>query len=200
MFKDNGTFVNFYRFDGTLLHHVNDIDGIRFLLKWGAVTTIYDDVGRLPIHRAIQRANLEVFNELLVHPNGTTKTGGTLLHVACRCDIIIVQKLIQSGVDLNATDDYGNTALHFARYDCMMELLKAKADPNIVNRWGQTPLHLAIKAGSFDCVKALLSAGAHFWVPNDNRTPYELAIPNSDIAEYLKAYEDGMTSVKGAID
>ena len=54
--------------------------------------------------------------------------------------------------DVNITNDQGETALHLAvkhgRDDYIHYLIMAKADPNIQDKWGKTPLHVAIGAAS----------------------------------------------------
>lgn len=59
--------------------------------------------------------------------------------------------LITSQTDLNLANDRGETALHVAakcsHTEYMQLLLKCKADPNLQDIWGQSPLHVAI--GSF---------------------------------------------------
>ncbi len=66
----------------------------------------------------------------------------------------LVQELLKAGVDVNAVDHHGFSALHYAAvisYDstCSLQegslrrLLDAKADPCQRDRMGRTPLHLA---------------------------------------------------------
>ncbi|KAJ8376614.1 hypothetical protein SKAU_G00071940 [Synaphobranchus kaupii] len=65
--------------------------------------------------------------------------------------------------ELNATDDQGNTPLHWAvqrddRESCVT-LLDLGADPNILNRAVMSPLHLAVSLGHNGLVTLLLSHG-----------------------------------------
>ena len=52
--------------------------------------------------------------------------------------------------NINLTNDQGETALHLAvkhsRDEYIHYLLMAKADPNLQDKWGKTPLHVAIGA------------------------------------------------------
>ena len=74
---------------------------------------------------------------------------GLLEEAAKRGNIEAVKKHLDAGTDVNAKNDYGNTALHGAAIiDCteVAELLIAKgADVNAKFDDGKTPLDLAIK-------------------------------------------------------
>ena len=63
-----------------------------------------------------------------------------------------VTALLKANVDPNATNDFGQTALHLAavssRADYVEQLLEAGANPNIGDNWGQSPLEVAIGAGA----------------------------------------------------
>ncbi|SFJ75113.1 ankyrin repeat domain-containing protein [Thermoflavimicrobium dichotomicum] len=76
----------------------------------------------------------------------------------------MIQYLIQQGADLNAQDEDGNTALHYAiskRAKQIAEiLLKAGANPNIQNEKGETPLYIAVSANNKELVDLLLFYGA----------------------------------------
>lgn len=59
-----------------------------------------------------------------------------------------IGELVQGGVDINAPDEHGFTALHWAvqtqRIEIVRELIRLKADLNIGDKYGNTPLHLAV--------------------------------------------------------
>jgi ankyrin repeat protein len=75
-----------------------------------------------------------------------------------------VRTLLQTGVDVNAAQIDGTTALHWAAYHDDAEttalLVRAGANVNASNRYGVPPLSLACSNGSGGVVKLLLAAGA----------------------------------------
>ncbi len=75
-----------------------------------------------------------------------------------------VRALLRTGVDVNATQVDGTTALHWATYhddaETVALLIKAGAKPNAVNRYGMPPLAQACTNGSTAVAKLLLDAGA----------------------------------------
>jgi hypothetical protein len=85
----------------------------------------------------------------------TTPSGQTLLHLSCLLGFpALVQFLIEHGIDLDARDRNGYTALHFAAIaavdgkareevrECARLLLGAGADLKVVNALGKTPVEL----------------------------------------------------------
>jgi hypothetical protein len=68
----------------------------------------------------------------------------------------------------NEGDAYGNTLLHRAsnNADAVRTLLAEKADPNIANKYGDTPLSWASSFGHTQVVKQLLKAKANPNIPN----------------------------------
>jgi ankyrin repeat protein len=83
---------------------------------------------------------------------------------AMRGDTAAVQKLIAAKADVNAPQNDGATALHWAVYRNDREmvglLVRAGANPKAANREGSTPLWLAGISGNASIIAALLEAGA----------------------------------------
>jgi ankyrin repeat protein len=89
-----------------------------------------------------------------------------LADAAMRNDPTTVKTLLGQGADLNAAQNDGMTALHWAALngDLAMTqvLLHAGANVNASTRiGGYTPLHVAAKNGHATIVEALLASGAH---------------------------------------
>jgi len=81
-----------------------------------------------------------------------------LIAACSECDIVRIDQLLER-TDVNAVDDDGFTALHFAamlRPSMVSHLLARKADPNKENRRGWTALHYAVETRSVYVVDLLL--------------------------------------------
>jgi ankyrin repeat protein len=97
-------------------------------------------------------------------------------------DAELLKQALEAGVDPNAADPFGNTALHFATFAPSLEptklLLAARANVNVQNNRGETPLMGAVRNAQFDLIKLLLGAGAKRDVVNKSgETALSLAQP-----------------------
>lgn len=82
-----------------------------------------------------------------------------------------LQEILQSGIDINAKDNYGWTALMRAASKNAVEtsriLIDAGADINAIDNCGWTALMDAVDTKSVDIVKQLIDAGAELEIKNN---------------------------------
>jgi ankyrin len=87
-----------------------------------------------------------------------------LADAAMRRDVALVRALIEQKVDVNAPGKDSTPALHWMvrvdDVDTARRLLRAGADPKLANRYGATPLSLALANGNAAMIQLLVEAGA----------------------------------------
>ena len=120
--------------------------------------------------------------------------GRTALHYAV--DAKIVRVLVEKGVNVNAADARGYTALHLTvtekRLEAVRELIKSGADVN-VEEYGNkcTPLHLACMVGKVEIVKELVEAGAEIEQADKfGMTAMDYAKNSKEVTKVLKKETD----------
>lgn len=90
------------------------------------------------------------------------KYGGTPLHWACSREVI--EALVSRNCDIDSLNFDQRTPLHVMvlrnRLECVVALLSLKANANVGDKDGNSPLHLAVKEGNETIVKALVVFGA----------------------------------------
>ena len=92
-----------------------------------------------------------------------------------------IHTLLDDDVDVNTTDQDGNTPLHMAvlggHTNCVGLLIEKEANVDAVNAAGNTLLHLAVTTAPPACVRLLLEAGAPVNSRNNSGdTPLDYAI------------------------
>lgn len=169
----------------TALHHACALGAIEMaetLLKHGADPKICSNDGRNALHHAVSIQAL-CFNQ-------QSQPGGLTI-----CPLTIPLLLASAGIDIEAADSAGETALHIAARNGLVgviaSLLQAGANPNHVNKNGETPLHLA--GGSLPHLSAqvLLINGANpDLARNDGKKPVDLAAAsgNALLVNMIKRY------------
>ena len=99
--------------------------------------------------------------------NAASKKGFTpLIFATMKNDAATIRHLIKAGADPNyALPDEDKTKMlvvagAYHSTDAAIALLDGGANPNVADRTGKTPLHLAAQSGALDLVKKLISKGA----------------------------------------
>ncbi len=115
---------------------------------------------------------------------GAAGNDAPLADAVQRGDTAAIRSLLEQQVDVNAAQDTGATALHWAAYlsaaDTTAWLISAGADVDAPNNYGVTPFGLASRNGDATIIEQLVTAGVD---PNDPRhavnageTPLMLAV------------------------
>ncbi len=142
------------------------VAAITMLLKSGANINAVDADGNTPLHYSLKEEKWETA-KLLVKAGAklTIKDhdGRIAAYWANKAEIL--KYFIDSGIDVNAPDNYGFTFLQNAAAAGDVEriklLLKAGSKVNQANEYGATPLINAVKRQSEEAMNLLLKAGAH---------------------------------------
>ncbi|XP_059173601.1 uncharacterized protein LOC131954096 [Physella acuta] len=90
---------------------------------------------------------MKLLFELKIDANSADENGNNFLHFAAISNKPAVIKQFHQLVNIDSTNNYGNTALHEAcmkgHHEVIMELIQYKAMANIRNSQGETALHVA---------------------------------------------------------
>ena len=135
------------------------------LISAGANINHKDDIGWTALKTAVVHKKHEII-KILIDAGADTKVkdeyGNSLLFDALG-NIELVKFFIAKGIDIDAKNNQGWTALVYAasssRPDVLKFLITSGANPNIRDNQLKTPLMLAAVSGSVESVKVLLSIG-----------------------------------------
>ncbi|KAK0623858.1 ankyrin repeat-containing domain protein [Immersiella caudata] len=144
-----------------------------------------DDEGRSPFLLAALNGNEAIGAYLLgkgakIAVGDTLRNGSTVIHVAARTGQSKVLELIDADFDLEAVDQWGNTALLLAAEggfgDVVRFLLDRKVSTNTTNDKGFTALHRAVALAQASTCEVLLDAGVDILAESEDRfSPVHLA-------------------------
>jgi ankyrin repeat protein len=123
---------------------------VKVLRDHGADTEVQDyNIRRTPLHFACVRGHLAVVNELL-SPNDSNATTTTT----------IGKRKSREGANTEAKDNDSDTPLHYASAIGHLEIVKALgsggADILAVDKYGELPIHCAVRLRKSEVVKYLL--------------------------------------------
>ena len=179
--------------DGETLLHIAATSGrtelVSALLQHDAVVNVRTTGGITPLHCAASTGDGESVTNLLdrgADALNITSNGWTLLHAAAdgELDLEVFQRLHRSGIDANARNRKGETALHRAanydQYDMIEYLIDSGVHANTTDLEGWSPLHQNLQLhviDNSDIIELLLRNGAD---PNqrihDGRSPIHMAL------------------------
>ena len=169
------------------------------LLELGADPLIKDHSGRTPRLVAAQKGNKDVAQLLaerehqLGHDDGeideSSLPAWSVVELN-RSDLL--EALISRNGDLNESDpDTSDTALHIAtasnNITVLEQLLEAGANPDLINRFGKTPLKLAALNGNIEVTKLLLKHNAKVDIDDETESAltFAQAYQNFEVAVIL---------------
>ncbi|KJV57252.1 ankyrin repeat family protein [Orientia chuto str. Dubai] len=120
------------------------IDVIKHLYIYKADLGIPDAFGIPPLNAAVQKNNVEVVKVLLSYITDPMLLDSALHTAVQRSNTILADILLANGANVNSQDFFGNTPLSRAitnqAKECVKLLLSYKADINLQNNNGETPL------------------------------------------------------------
>uniref|UniRef100_A0A674DL31 Neurogenic locus notch homolog protein 1 n=1 Tax=Salmo trutta TaxID=8032 RepID=A0A674DL31_SALTR len=160
-------------------------DAAKRLLEASADANIQDNMGKTPLHAAVAADAQGVF-QILIRNRATDldarmHDGTTPLTLAARLAVEgMVEELINCHADVNAIDDFGKSALHWAaavnNVEAATVLLKNGANKDMQNNKEETPLFLAAREGSYETAKVLLEHFANREITDHmDRLPRDIA-------------------------
>ena len=165
----------------------------KLLLEQGGVEVdASDNRGNTPLLESHNPTMMALLLEKGANVNTRDKTGATKLHDICYmmesrpgASFANVTLLVQAGIDLNAKNDKGETALvtaiHNSKQDLVSRLLQEGADPNVSDHKGWTALHVASHCGGrTHLMDPLFEAGINVNAASDNgMTALHVAVRNA---------------------
>ena len=162
-------------YDGRTTLHLAAVEGnlkvVECLIQEGANVNVKDRWGQTPLQEAVRHKHGQVVEFL-------SKAGARLDYedpaaqlcaAASEGDIEQLKKLLDNGINPDLGDYDNRAALHLAasegNVDVLVYLVSRKADINVKDRWGGTPLEDAIRAGHELLARIIFSRGGR--LPSD---------------------------------
>uniref|UniRef100_A0A3B0JG30 Phosphocholine transferase AnkX n=1 Tax=Wolbachia endosymbiont of Aleurodicus floccissimus TaxID=2152762 RepID=A0A3B0JG30_9RICK len=144
---------------------------VEILIAHKASVDAVNKVKITPLHAAVRSGYTEIIKVLIANGanvNTADQNGCTPLHCAAHnANKEIVEFLLDTGANVDAVSQAKSTALHHAvsAENCQVEIveaiLKKKADVDMADKYGRTPLCWAIRNGYSEIARILLSNKAN---------------------------------------
>ena len=144
-----------------------------------------DTEGNTPLHIACMYKHLELVKFLTedrqCSHNVKNQRGELPLHIACcreQSSSLEMIKLVSTNSDVNAQTVVGDTPLHFACHNGVLEVVQylteqCQSDQTIQNKEGELPLHIACDDSSLEVVKLVCSCNVNAQTINSD-TPLHI--------------------------
>jgi len=176
-----------------LLLEKNRLDFIDELVKNGVDVNAqaHDEASLVtPLHFAAEKGNAQMVKKLIENQANIevqNKSGCTPLHFACKGGYTeVIKELLNFAIKNNNTNyidicsESGESALHYLASSsvesAINEMISCRAQINVQNEIGETPLHKASQTSAI-ATQRLLEAKADVNMPNKNgKTPYTLSL------------------------
>ena len=152
-----------------------------------------------PLHQAVQRGDIKEVKRLVeeeavdMYSDGKPKS--TVLAVASQAgQKEMILYFIEKGMDINRRSSGGLTALHYAKdIPTAKVILDNKADINIQDNHGSTPLMNSISENKIELAKFLIDKGADPNIPetDSGSTPLFLSIGKGKVELARLLFEKG---------
>ena len=166
-----------------------DVETLRRLLEEGVSPDATDFRAFTPLHRLCRRRNatgdyaacFKLLRDAGANLEAADSDRLTPLHLAASfANVEIMTLLVEAGANVNAASYIDSTALHFAAFnsaDCVDVLLARGASVNARDRYGRTPLDMALSHNGRRMWPLLLRAGAK--IRTNNTDPYLVRVRNA---------------------
>ncbi|XP_065346583.1 serine/threonine-protein phosphatase 6 regulatory ankyrin repeat subunit B-like [Cloeon dipterum] len=206
---------------GTALHHAvtsGCVDLVQNLLDRGADLTKKDNYNRNVLFYGLKRIEMILYlsRKNMEFVKEVDSNQSTLLMYAIIDSYVVERDVVhwlieESGIDLNAVDQNGNSAINCAcvkrMWDFVEILLTKDVDIRIKNANGENLLHLAAESGNSDLVQKLIERGINPTLKDNlGKNTLHYALQHFDIVKHLdrelakEVTEDKNTSLHLAIN
>mmetsp|Transcript_34348 Transcript_34348/g.55275 ORF Transcript_34348/g.55275 Transcript_34348/m.55275 type:complete len:737 (-) Transcript_34348:188-2398(-) len=158
-------------YDGRVPLHLaaanGHLEACKVLIAHHADLSHQDRAGRTPLLEAVENKHDKVI-QLLLEKKATLdleNTGEYLCNAAFRGNVNLVKRLCIAGADVDSGDYDKRCALHLAAAEGQLNvcevLVEAKADVDVRDRWGESPIESALQAKHKNVFKFLCQFSKH---------------------------------------